>query len=326
MSPLTTLRDRARAACHHIVLPEGTDPRVQDAAGRAVAEGLARVTLLAPAGTDLPDGVTLEDPATSPRRAAMARAFLTARAKRNPTPEQAEAAISDPLIWAALMVREGLADGTIGGAVATTSDTVRAALQMIGTAADAPMVSSFFLMVLPDSHPTRPGAGVIFSDCGLVIDPDADQLAAIAHQAAASAQALLDQAPKVAMLSFSTKGSAAHSRVNKVTQALEKARQTASFAIDGELQFDAAFDAGVGASKAPGSPVAGQANVLIFPDLDAGNIGYKIAQRIGGATAIGPVLQGLAKPANDLSRGCTADDILDMIAVTSAQIDQGTTT
>ncbi|MGB3554319.1 MAG: phosphate acyltransferase, partial [Jannaschia sp.] len=236
------------------------------------------------------------------------------------TPEQAAEAVRDPLTHAALMVRMGLADGTIGGAVATTGQTVRAALQMIGTAPDAPLVSSFFLMVIPDTHPTRPGAALVFSDCGLVIDPDAQQLAAIARQAAASAHALLGTEPRVALLSFSTRGSAHHMAVNKVTDALDLLAD-APFAVDGELQFDAAFDADVAATKAPGSDVAGRANVLIFPDLDAGNIGYKIAQRIGGATAIGPVLQGLAKPANDLSRGCTADDILDMIAVTSAQID-----
>ncbi|GIT92213.1 phosphate acetyltransferase [Jannaschia pagri] len=321
MSPLTALRDRAKAARHHIVLPEGTDPRVQEAAARATSEGLARITLLAPEGTAMPDGVTGEDPTKSARRDAMSAAFLRARAKKSPTQDQADAAINDPLTWAALMVREGLADGTIGGAVATTSDTVRAALQMISTAPSAPMVSSFFLMVLPDSHPTRPGQGLIFSDCGLVIEPSATELAAIAAQATASAAALLPEPPKTAMLSFSTMGSAKHSNVNKVTEALEIARTNGLTDIDGELQFDAAFDSSVGAKKAPSSGVAGQANVMVFPNLDAGNIGYKIAQRIGGATAIGPVLQGLAKPANDLSRGCTADDIIDMIAVTSAQID-----
>ncbi|CTQ50484.1 phosphotransacetylase [Jannaschia donghaensis] len=319
-SPLRTLRDRAKRSRHHVVLPEGTDPRVQDAAGRAVADGMARVTLLAPEGTALPDGVALRDPGRADPDT-MIDAYLEARAKRHPTRDDAAAAVADPLTHAALMVRRGLADGTIGGAVSTTSDIVRAALQMIGTAPGAPLVSSFFLMVLPDTYPTRPGGAMIFSDCGLVIDPDAGQLAAIAHQAAASARALLGTQPKVAMLSFSTRGSAHHMAVNKVIDALEIARATADFAIDGELQFDAAFDADVGASKAPGSDVAGQANVLIFPNLDAGNIGYKIAQRIGGCTAIGPVLQGLAKPANDLSRGCTSDDILDMIAVTSAQID-----
>ncbi|WP_179379592.1 phosphate acetyltransferase [Jannaschia marina] len=325
-SPLQTLRERAKRSRHHIVLPEGTDPRVQEAAGRAVAEGLASVTLLAPGGTAAPDGVTVVDPETSDDRPALVAAFMEARAKRSPTGEQAAEAVSDPLAHAALMVRAGLADGTIGGAVATTSDTVRAALQMIGTAPGAPLVSSFFLMVLPEHHPTRPGAGLVFSDCGLVIDPAPEELAAIATQAAGSARALLGTEPKVALLSFSTMGSARHANVAKVTDALALLRETADFAIDGELQFDAAFDADVGASKASGSDVAGEADVMVFPNLDAGNIGYKIAQRIGGATAIGPVLQGLAKPANDLSRGCTADDILDMIAVTSAQIDAGRAT
>ncbi|CTQ34169.1 phosphate acyltransferase [Jannaschia rubra] len=318
-SPLATLRDRARATPRHIVLAEGTDPRVREAARRAVAEGLARVTILAPEGTEAPEGVTLRDPATADTEA-LIDVWMTARARRHPTRDDAVVAVRDPLTHAALMVRAGLACGTIAGAVATTSETVRTALQVIGTAPGAPLVSSFFLMVLPDSHPKRPGAPMIFADCGLVIDPDPEQLAAIARQSAASARALLGVEPKVAMLSFSTKGSAHHMAVNKVVQALDLLSD-APFDVDGELQFDAAFDAGVGASKAPGSPVAGQANVLIFPDLDAGNIGYKIAQRIGGATAIGPVLQGLAKPANDLSRGCTADDIIDMIAVTSAQVE-----
>ncbi len=319
-SPLIALRDRARAARHHIILPEGNDPRVQEAAKRATEDGLARVTVLGDPSQVKIDGVEVENPQDSPRGDALITAYLEARARKNPTRDDAVAAIRDPLVYAALMVRAGMADGTIGGAVATTSDTVRAALQMIGTAKGAPLVSSFFLMVLPDTHPTRPGAGLIFSDCGLVIEPSATELAAIAEQAAASARQLLGTDPRVAMLSFSTKGSATHDRVTKVTEALEIARKTATFSIDGELQFDAAFDASVGSSKAPGSDVAGQANVLVFPNLDAGNIGYKIAQRIGGATAIGPVLQGLAKPANDLSRGCTSEDIINMIAVTSAQV------
>ncbi|MEL6585122.1 MAG: phosphotransacetylase [Pseudomonadota bacterium] len=317
-SPLQTLRARAMAAPRHLVLPEGTDPRIQDAAAIAVSEGLAQVTLLAPEGTAMPSGVTLEDPTKSIRRDAMRDAFLKARAKKNPSPDQADAAISDPFVWAALMVREGWADGTIGGAVATTSHTVRAALQMIGTAPGAPLVSSYFLMVLPDTHPTRPGAGIIFSDCGLVIDPSPTELAAIARQSAASARALLGEDPKVALLSFSTKGSAKHAAVDKVTEALAQLSD-APFAVDGELQFDTAFDAGVAARKAPDGNVAGAANVFVFPDLNAGNIGYKIAQRIGGAMAIGPALQGLAKPANDLSRGCTAQDVVEMMLITSAQ-------
>lgn len=320
-SPLLALRERAKAARHPIVLSEGVDARVLEAAGRAVADGLAQITVLAPEGTPVPDGVLLEDPATSPHRAAMIEGFLEARAKKNPTRAQAEEAVSDPLVWAALMVRMDRAGGTIGGAINTTSNTVRAALQMIGTAKGAPLVSSFCLMVLPEDHPTRPGASLVYADCGLVIDPSAEEMAAIGVQSAGSARALLGLDPKVAMLSFSTKGSAQHEAAFKVAQATEIAQKKSDFAIDGEMQFDAAFDEAVGASKAPGSPVAGQATVFVFPSLEAGNIAYKITQRIGGAMAIGPVLQGLAKPANDLSRGCSADDIYEMIAVTSAQID-----
>ena len=263
--------------------------------------------------------MTIIDPGTSDLRAELIAAYQEVRAKKSPTAEQAADAISDPFVFAALMVHLDLADGTVGGAVATTSDVVRAALQMIGMAEGAGLASAFFLMVMPDSHPTRPGKGVIFADCGMNIDPNPAQLATIAQQSAKSAAALLGEDPSVAMLSFSTKGSAKHPRVDKMTEALRLTKLVADFSVDGELQFDAAFDADVGARKAPGSEVAGQANVFVFPDLDAGNIGYKIAQRIGGATAIGPILQGLAKPANDLSRGCTADDILEMIAVTAIQ-------
>jgi len=218
-----------------------------------------------------------------------------------------------------MLVRMDLADGTVGGAVATTSDTVRAALQVIGKARDAALVSSFFLMVLPEGHPSG-RAAMIFSDSGLVIEPNAEELAAIAVQSAASYRALIQDTPKIALLSFSTKGSARHPNVSKVTEAAEMlAENHPELDADGELQFDAAFVPDVGGTKAPGSATAGHANVMIFPNLDAGNIGYKIAQRIGGCTAIGPILQGLAKPANDLSRGCTADDVLNMIAVTALQ-------
>jgi len=222
-----------------------------------------------------------------------------------------------------MMVRNGHADGTVGGAVATTSDTVRAALQIIGKAKSAPLVSSFFLMVLPENHPSGRDA-MVFGDSGLVIDPDAQELAAIAAASAASYTQLLGDTPKVALLSFSTMGSARHAAVTKVTEAAALLKeQHPDLASDGELQFDAAFVPDVGASKAPNSATAGQANVMIFPNLDAGNIGYKIAQRIGGCDAIGPVLQGLAKPANDLSRGCVASDVTNMIAVTALQAAAG---
>ncbi len=319
--PLAAIAARACADVRHIVLSEGSDPRVQEAARIAVTRGLARITVVGPGSISESVGpdVAVEDPETSPLLPQFADAFHAHRAHKGVTPHKAILAVRNPLVFAAMMVREGLADGTAGGAVHTTSDTVRAALQVIGKAGDAALVSSFFLMVLPENHPAGP-RGLIFSDCGLVIDPPAEDLAAIARQAAASARSLLDEPPRVAMLSFSTYGSARHASVTKVAEATAIAKAAApELIIDGDLQFDAAFVPSVAASKAKGSPLEGRANVFIFPNLDAGNIGYKIAQRIGGATAIGPVLQGLAKPANDLSRGCTADDILNIIAVTAVQ-------
>ncbi|MEJ6389189.1 phosphate acetyltransferase [Gymnodinialimonas ulvae] len=319
--PLAAIAARATADKKHIVLSEGDDPRVQDAARIAVERGLAEVTILGPTEVQvaISPGVQVLNPENSPHHDAFVARLMELRGHKGMTEARATEAMRDPLVFAAMMVREGLADGTIGGCVRTTSDVVRAALQVIGKAPGAPLVSSFFLMALPPEHPAGP-RGMVFSDCGLVIDPSAEELAGIAQQAAASAEALLDTEAKVAMLSFSTMGSAKHGAVNKVTEALTLAREAApELAIDGELQFDAAFVPSVAARKAEGSAVAGVANVFVFPNLDAGNIGYKIAQRIGGATAIGPVLQGLAKPANDLSRGATAQDIVDIIAVTAVQ-------
>lgn len=324
--PLAAIAARAAADIKHIVLSEGSDPRVQDAARVAATQGLARITIVGPSALagHMGDNVAVQDPKTSEHLPAFTAAFHALRAHKGVTQEQAARFVRQPLVFAAMMVREGLADGTVGGAIHTTSETVRAALQVIGKAKGAALVSSFFLMALPKDHPMG-AQGLIFSDCGLVIDPSAAELAAIALQAADSARTLLDVTPKVAMLSFSSKGSARHAAVDKVVEATRIAQEAApDLAIDGELQFDAAVVPSVGASKAEGSSVAGHANVLVFPNLDAGNIGYKIAQRIGGATAIGPVLQGLAQPANDLSRGCTADDIVQIIAVTAVQAQSNT--
>ncbi|MDG1471150.1 MAG: phosphate acetyltransferase [Ascidiaceihabitans sp.] len=333
MSVLDNLQTRAAKSPARIVLSEGHDPRIVAAAVSAVAAGIATIILVGPTaditkklsdiGSAPSDAIRIEDPATSTLTAEVAQTYFDIRQHKGVSMETAEKQALDPLVFAATLVRNDHADGTVGGAVATTSDTVRAALQVIGKSKTAPLVSSFFLMVLPDSHPSGRG-GMIYSDCGLVIDPSAEELAAIAQQSAASCAALLAETPKIAMLSFSTKGSARHPKVDKVTEATALVRdQAPELNVDGELQFDAAFVPSVGESKAPGSSVAGHANVMVFPNLDAGNIGYKITQRIGGATAIGPVLQGLAKPANDLSRGCVAEDVLHMIAVTALQAAHG---
>ena len=326
---LQELRNRAAARPAHIVMCEGHDPRIVAGALDAVRAGIARVTLvgttadvtaqLAEAGAADTLEIFIQDPASSDLTSEFTTAFYELRKHKGMSIAGAAAAVMNPLVFAAMLVRQGHADGTVGGAVATTSDTVRAALQVIGKAKEAPIVSSFFLMALPENHPSGRSA-MVFGDSGLVIAPNAEELAAIAVASAGSFTQLLGDAPKVAMLSFSTMGSAKHPNVTKVSDALALLKANhPDLDADGELQFDAAFVPSGGASKAPGSSVAGHANVMIFPNLDAGNIGYKLAQRIGGCVAIGPVLQGLAKPANDLSRGCTAEDVTNMIAVTALQ-------
>jgi phosphate acetyltransferase len=295
---------------------------------RAKREGIAEITLigargiierrLADAGASELD-LRIEDPASSRLAPRLAAAYHELRKAKGVDEAAAVEALRSPLIFAAMMVREGEADGTVGGAVATTADTVRAALQTIGRAPGVELVSSFFLMMLCQPHHVKKGA-FVFADCGLVVDPDAAGLADIARMSARSYQTLAGGAAKVAMLSFSTNGSAAHERVSKVVEATRLVHAAdPELVIDGELQFDTAFVEAVSAAKAPNSALHGEANVFVFPNLDAANIGYKIAQRIGGAEAIGPILQGLAKPANDLSRGCSADDIFHMIAVTVVQ-------
>lgn len=315
MSVIDDIAAASKRARPHVVLSEGNDPRIIEAATQAAREKLARLTLI---GQTAVPGVTVIDPATAEKREAYAQAFYNLRKDKGVSEAGAAEAMTHPLGFAAMMVREGDAGGTIGGAVETTTNVVRTALQIIGRAPGVDVVSSYFLMLIEGG--TRP---VVFADCGLVLQPSADELASIAIASSHSLTAMTGLEPKVAMLSFSTKGSVpagAHESLTRIADAIALVKHRApELAIDGELQFDAALLPDIAERKAPGSPVAGQANVFVFPSLSAGNIGYKIAQRIGGATALGPVLQGLNKPANDLSRGCTAQDVYQMIAITGAQ-------
>ncbi len=328
MEALQTIFDKARQSRRHIVLPEGDDVRIQMAARRVVDDGLADITLLGDPDrirTSLHEvglhtgGISLVAPDDEASSQTLADAYYDLRKHKGVTREQAPERVRDQLIQAALRVRLGMADGTVGGAVATTADTIRASLQMIGRAPDVMAVSSFFLMVAAAEHPVVKD-GMIFADCGLLVEPDSEELAAIALASAQSCHTLLGETPRIALLSFSTAGSSDHHSLEKIRTAVERVRERApTLEIDGEIQFDAAFDAAIRAKKAPESRLSGRPNIFVFPDLASGNIGYKIAQRIGGMHAIGPILQGLAKPANDLSRGCTVNEIVSAIAVTSVQ-------
>ncbi len=315
---LDRMKATAKADKKTIVLPEGEDPRTIEAAKQIVAEDLADLVILGdPSQIDV-DGVTVIDPAASDKRQAYADALYELRKAKGMTPEQAFETVADATYFGTMMIKCGDADGLVSGACHSTANTLRPALQILKTAPGTKLVSSFFIMCTPTEY--GEDGTLLFADCGLNIAPDAEQLSEIAISSANTWKSLMSDEPVVAMLSYSTMGSAGGDTAEKVQEATRLAKEKApELALDGDLQLDAALEASVGLLKAPDSKVPGNANILVFPDLAAGNIGYKLVQRFAKAEAYGPVLQGIAKPVNDLSRGCSAEDIVGVVAITAVQ-------
>ena len=327
MNFIDTIKERAKQEKKTIVLPESMDERVIEAAHKVLEEGIADIIIIgtdeeiskSSQGFDI-SRATIINPYTSELTEELTNQLVEIRKSKGMTYEEAKKLLlEDYMYYACMLVKTGRADGVVSGACHSTANTLRPSLQIIKTKPDSLLVSAFFLMIVPNCEYGHNGT-FIFADSGLEQNPDPERLAAIAASSAESFKSLVGVEPKVAMLSHSTMGSAKHADVDKVVEAVRIAKEKYSqYAIDGEMQLDAAIVPSVANSKAPNSDVAGQANVLVFPDLDAGNIGYKLVQRLAKAEAYGPITQGMAAPINDLSRGCSADDIVGVVAITSVQ-------
>jgi phosphate acetyltransferase len=324
MSIIEKIQAKAKAKHKRVVLPEGTEERMIKAAKKLVAEKIAEVALLGDKGkiSDLAktnaldlNSVKVIDPAKATNLDEYALEYYELRKHKGMTKDEAQKIMVNPLFYGAMLVRKNEVDGFVAGSVNTTGDVLKAGLHIIGLAPGISSVSSSFIMVVPEFLGQKDKI-FVFADCAVIPAPDPKQLASIAISSAKTMRDLVGEEPKVAMLSFSTKGSAQHEMIDKVLEATKIAKQLEpNLQIDGELQADAAILADVAKKKCPDSPIAGKANVLIFPDLNAGNIAYKLVQRLAKAEAIGPIIQGLAKPANDLSRGCSVDDIVNVVAI-----------
>ncbi len=329
MTLLEQIRQKAQEKFKTIVLPEGTEERTLKAVETLIKEKIANPILLGDeeavkakaqqVGADI-SGVEIVNPAKAPYYNEFVESFYEMRKSKGMTPEKAQQLMLDPLYFASMMVKSGKADGEVAGAINTTGDVLRPALQIIRTAPGISAVSGAFIMIVPNCDLGYNGI-MVFADCAVTPNPTAEQLAEFAYASAETARSLCGiEEPIVGMLSFSTKGSASHELVDKVIQATELAKSRwPELKVDGEFQADAALVPKVGQSKAPGSTVAGKCNVLVFPDLQAGNIGYKLVQRLAKAEAIGPILQGMDKPVNDLSRGCSVEDIINVVAMTAVR-------